>query len=255
VHQVTVDLKLAEIIAELANEARLKVQADIPRFIEVRKISSLFHFTSIRNLESIVSNGFLGRESLTKKGLKFNVTDEIRHEPVLDGICFSLSRPNYYMAARKIISGHEMILLELQDLAGLLTNYNFITSPGNFGSPIIKNKVENWPEEFIGGQGLMNLFRNPEIRRKYAVPDFEPTDPQAEVIFLERLPWSYVKKIYFPNATKYSVKEEITKIVRGLPTGVVFQSQVSDVFPDIDWKERSVVDEYNERRWNAHWKD
>lgn len=249
------DLKLAEIIAELADEARRKVQQEIPRFLAARKITSLFHFTSIKNLESIVSNGFLGRETLTERGLTFKITDQIRHEPVLDGICFSLSRPNYYMAARKIISGHEMILLELQELEGLLANYNFIASPGNFGSPTLKKRVENWPEEFFGGQGLMNLFRNSEIRRKYAIPDFEPTDPQAEIILLERLPWSYVRKIYFPNETKYSVKEEISRIIRRLPTGIIIQSQVSDVFPEIDWREKSVVDEYNERRWSEEWKD
>ncbi len=252
---MTVDLKLAEIIAALADEARLKVQTDIPRFIAARKITSLFHFTSIDNLESIAAHGFLGRESLTQSGITFKASDEIRYEPVVDGICFSLSRPNYYMAARKIVSGHQMILMELHDLEGLLTHYNFIASPGNFGSPLLKSKVENWPEEFIGGQGLMNLFKNPEVRKKYSLPDFEPTDPQSEVVFLEPVPWSYVKKIYFPNGTKYSVKEEITKMVRRLPTGVVIQSQISDVFPEINWKEKSVVEEYNLRRWNENWKD
>ena len=159
------------------------------------------------------------------------------------------------MAARKIVSGHEMVLLELQGLDNLLTNYNFISSPGNFGSPTLKRKIESWPEEFIGGQGLMNLFKSPTTREKYSIPDFEPTDLQAEIIVIEHLPWSFVKKVYFPNSTEYSVKEEVRKIVRKLPTGVVLQSQVSDVFPDIDWKDRAVVTEYNERRWNESWTD
>jgi magnesium transporter len=55
------DVSLAEIIAELATDARLEVQADIPRFLAARNITSLFHFTSIKNLESIVTHGFLGR--------------------------------------------------------------------------------------------------------------------------------------------------------------------------------------------------
>jgi hypothetical protein len=159
------------------------------------------------------------------------------------------------MAARKILSGHEMVLLELQGLDSILSNYNFISSPGNFGSPPLKRKIENWPEEFIGGQGLMNLFKSLTTREKYSIPDYEPTDLQAEIIIVERLPWSFVKKVYFPNSTDYSVEEEVRKIVRKLPTGVVLQSQVRDVFPDIDWKDKAVVTEYNERRWNETWTD
>ena len=42
------ELNLAEMISQLAVEARQAVQADIPRFLAARDISSLFHFTSIR---------------------------------------------------------------------------------------------------------------------------------------------------------------------------------------------------------------
>ena len=252
---MSADLNLAKMISELAVEARLAVQTEIPRFLVARNISSLFHFTSIKNLESIAANGFLGRESLKTKDLKFTPTDQIRDEPILDGVCFSLSRPNYYMAARKIISGHEMVLLELQGLSELLTHFNFVASPGNFGSPVLKRKIESWPEEFIGGQGLMNLFKNPEVRHKYIIPDFEPTDPQAEIIILESIPWNFVKKIYFPNSAEYSVAEELKRIVRKLPVGVVLHSQVREIFPDINWKDKAVVREYHDRRWSETWTD
>jgi hypothetical protein len=252
---MSADLKLAEMISELAIEARVAVQDDIPRFLAAREISSLFHFTSIKNLESIAANGFMGRESLNNMNLNFTQSDQIRYEPILDGVCFSLSRPNYYMAARKIISGHEMVLLELQGLNELLTKYNFVASPGNFGSPFLKRKIESWPEEFIGGQGLMNLFKNPDIRKKYNIPDFEPTDPQAEIILLDGIPWHFVKKIYFPNSAGYSVEEELRKIVRELPVGAVLHSQVREVFPDINWKDKQVVAEYHDRRWNEMWTD
>jgi len=250
-----VDLNLAEIISELAIEARVAVREDIPRFLVARNISSLFHFTSIKNLESIAANGFMGRESLRTRDLNFTPSDQIRFEPILDGVCFSLSRPNYYMAARKIISGHEMVLLELQGLNELLTNFNFVASPGNFGSPVLKRKIESWPEEFIGGQGLMNLFKNPGVRKKYSIPSFEPTDPQAEIIVLEAIPWSFVKKIYFPNSAGYSIEEQLRKIVRELPIGALLHSQVRDVFPDINWKDKEVVSEYHDRRWNETWTD
>ena len=95
---------------------------------------------------------------------------------------------------------------------------------------------------------MINLFKSSATREKHSIPDFEPTDLQAEIIVLERLPWSYVKKVYFPNSTEYLTDEEVRKIVRKLPTGDVLQSQVKDEFPDIDWKNMAIVTEYYERR-------
>lgn len=247
------DIELASIIAELATEARLEVQTDIPRFLAARHIDKLFHFTSISNLESIALHGFLGRDTLISKGMKFTLSDQTRHEPILDGICFSLSRPNYYMAAQKIRTGQELVLLELTNLEDLLARHNFIASPGNFGSSYLKTKLQSRPEEFIGGNGLMNLFKNMKIREKYSIPIFEPTDPQSEIIMLDAIPWNYVKKVYFPNLTSYSVKEEVRRLVRILPKGLVLQSQIGEIFPDIDWRDRSMGEEFGDRKFNETW--
>ena len=247
------DRELAHLIAQYANEARVSVRAEIPGFLAVQNISRLFHFTSIHNLESIIRNGFLGRDSLREKNLDFKPSDNYREEPLIDGVCFSLSRPNTYMAARKILSGQELILLELTGVDRILTNYNFVVSPGNFGSSLLKKKIMSWPEDFVGARGLLNLFKAQEIREKYSLPLYEPTDPQAEIVVLEKLPWSYVDRIYFPNSAEYSVSEHIRAIARKLPLGVVLQSQIKDVFPEIDWRNPAVVAEYNERRWNESW--
>jgi hypothetical protein len=247
------DAELAAIIANLATEARLEVQSDIPRFLAARGICRLFHFTSINNLESIATHGLLGRDSLETKGIEFITSDQTRYDPILDGICFSISRPNYYMAAQKIKSGHQFVLLELQNLGELLANYNFIACPGNFGTLYLKRKLQSWPEEFIGGNGLVNLFRNEKIREKYAIPIFEPTDPQSEIVILESIPWNFVKKVYFPNLTEYSVREEVEKIVRKLPKGLVFQSQIGQVFPEIDWSNERVIEEFVDRKFSETW--
>ena len=247
------DDELADLIAQYANEARVSVSAEIPGYLSVQNILKLFHFTSIHNLESIVTNGFLGRDSLREMNLGFTPSDNDREEPLIDGVCFSLSRPNIYMAAQKILKGQDLILLELTRVDRILTNYNFVVSPGNFGSSLLKKKIMSWPEEFVGAQGLLNLFKAQEIRERYSIPSYEPTDPQAEIIILERLPWSYVDTISFPNSAEYSATEHIRAIVRKLPLGVVLQSQIKDVFPEIDWRNPAVVKEYNERKWNENW--
>ena len=250
---MTQDIELASIIAGLATEARLEVQTDIPRFLAAKQIDKLFHFTSISNLESIASHGFLGRDTLISQGINFTLSDQTRYEPILDGICFSLSRPNYYMAAQKIRSGHQLVLLELNNLEDLLAQYNFIASPGNFGSLYLKKRLQSWPEEFIGGDGLMNLFKNEKIREKYLIPIHEPTDPQAEIILLDAIPWSFVKKVYFPNLTEYSVQDEVRKIIRKLPLGLVLKSQIGDVFPEINWTDSLINEEFSDRKFSETW--
>lgn len=249
------DQELATMIAYLANEARESVAAEIPGFLALRNISSLYHFTSAKNLESLVTNGFLGRTSLYDKNIDFTISDEHREEPILDGVCFSLSRPNIYMAAKKIKEGkHDLVLLELNDVGAILSKHNYVAIPGNFGSPHLKALIKSWPEKFIGASGLMNLFQAEAIRNKFSIPSFEPTDPQAEIIFLEPLPWIYVKKVYFPNSVDYLVSEKIREIMRRLPIGLVLHSQIKDVFPEIDWSKSSISSEFNERKWNEAWK-
>jgi hypothetical protein len=247
------DSVLAEMIASAAIEARDSVRDEIPRFVAARNIESLFHFTSINNLAAIVVNGFLGRESLKNRNLDFTASDQSRDEPILDGVCFSISRPNHLMVANKVATGHDMVLLELRSVDRILSDYNFVAIPGNFGSAMLKRKIQQWPEEFIGGQGLINLFKNVETRKKYNLPDCVPTDPQSEIIILEPLPWGFVKKIGFPADTKYSTKEIIREIVRILPKGMILESQVSNVFPEIDWKNEKIRDEYFDRSWKETW--
>lgn len=250
---MAIDRDLATLIGNLSREARDSVITEIPRFLSARKIARFFHFTSVRNLESIANHGFLGRESLKEKNLNAVFTDQFRSDPVIDGICFSVSRPNHYMAASKASAGHDMVLLELQNLGELLTSHNFIASPGNFGSQVLKTKIQNWPENFIGGQGLMNLFLERRIREKYGVPDFEPTDPRAEIVILEPVPWFFVKKVYFPRDSDNFMRDKVGQILRNLPIGTVFESKVEDVFPSIDWKVPGVVSEYRERQWSESW--
>ena len=250
---MSIDRELADILRKMSNDARITAASQIPGFIKTRNIRSLFHFTSLNNLESILTKGFMGRESLNQKGVDFTLSDFMRNEPILDGVCFSLSRPNHYMAARKIAAGHDLVLLEIGQVEVLLAQFNFIASPGNFGSTDLKNLLQEWPEKLIGGQGLMNLFNSTKIREQYSIPDFEPTDPQAEIIFLDNLPKSCIKKVYFPNSTTYSVAEELRKITRRLPTGILLQSKVEDVFPAINWHSPSVVAEYRARSWNETW--
>jgi hypothetical protein len=247
------DRELAKWIAEIASAANQRIATETPRFLASRSIERLFHFTSIRNLESIAKNGFMGRDSLKENQIQFETSDNSRIEPIIDGVCFSIEKPNKYMMSRKISNGQDIVLLELAPISEILSKFNFVAIPTNFGASTLKSLLQSWPERFVGGEGLMSLFLNEGLREKYSLESFEPTDPQSEIILLDPLPWAFVRKIYAPPQDGYASPSQVSTILHKLPTGTLFQSKNLDWFPEIDWKKNEIMAEFNERKWNESW--
>lgn len=247
------DLELSRIVTQLAREEFEKARRDIPFFIHSRGITSLFHFTDIQNLESIFVHGLLGREELTKRGLDFRVSDLNRKDPILNGICVSISKPNDYMLARKRTHGWKLALLELKPPEEILSNHLFVCSPGNFGRNDHRNRILNWPEEYLGGFGLLNLFLNENLRQRYSLGKEEPTDPQAEIIFLESISSSFVSKVILPREPDVSDEFSVSDLLKRIPVGVVVESQNLKMFPSMDWKDQKRLTEFAERKWSEEW--
>ncbi|NBR23238.1 MAG: DUF4433 domain-containing protein [Micrococcales bacterium] len=189
------DLELARILDGIVtvSASEMKVK-ELELFLIARGIEHLYHFTSIQNLESLRDNNFLGRETLVSSGLPFQASDLARIEPIDNAICFSFSKPNKFMMMNKISAGRDIVLLELDNPLEILSTTRFIASPGNFGKQTIKAEFMNWPEKFTGGLGLTRLFLNENLRSKYNLEPYETTDPQAELILLDSLPWKFVRR-------------------------------------------------------------
>ena len=66
-------------------------------FIRNRNISSLYHFTKLNNLKSILDNGLLSVKYLKESNTKYMNNDNLRLDKVLNGISLSISYPNYRM--------------------------------------------------------------------------------------------------------------------------------------------------------------
>ena len=69
----------------------------IKEFIQERGIVSLYHFTLIDNLDSILKYGLLSRDKLDENGIMYEYNDQQRLEERADAICVSISFPNYKM--------------------------------------------------------------------------------------------------------------------------------------------------------------
>jgi hypothetical protein len=198
--------------------------------------------------------GFLGREDLLLKGIKFTSSDDYRHEPIVNGICFSISKPNQYMMLNKISTGKNLVLLSLKNPFEILSQRVFIASPGNFGKSEIKSKFENWPEKFVGGEGLSRIFLNSELRKKYGLAISEPTDARSEIVLLDPVPRDFVETIYSPAGKEYASQDLVREFTKTCKPGIAFSSQNLDLFKSIDWKAPGVRREYLDRTWSEDWK-
>ncbi len=247
------DPELAKILLDIAYEAHPKDDLDLERLLLARSINKLYHFTSIDNLESIFEYGLLGRNELNHRNLKYTPSDYSRNDPIEGGICFSVSQPNEYMMLHKINNGRKLVLLELDSLMEIMKSTVFIAMPGNFGSHIVKEHFQQWPEFFVGGLGLVNLFKNETLRSRFMLKPNEPTDPRSEIVFLSTVDSKYIKRIISPPDFEYASQQKVRSLIPKLPIGVEFISQSQELFKPLNWKDKKVSEAYFERTWNPAW--
>lgn len=250
---MNVDQELSRMISEIAREHHSQAKAELPLFLEARKISTLFHFTPLQNISSIFKHGILGTDELRRRSIEFKTSDPTRSDPIANGICVSLSRPNNYMLSRKLSQGYALALLELSPVQQILGELCFVASPGNFGRWDHKSRILQWPEKYCGGAGLANMFLNQPLREQYGLETYQPTDPQAELIFLEPIPPRFIAKVILPANPVFADSEIVRALVRELPKGVLVESQNKRNFPQIAWNDEKYVKEFEERKWKVEW--
>jgi hypothetical protein len=185
-------------LVEIAKYAWKKEWDEIKNIIENRQIPTLFHFTPVENLESILTHGLIPREELDQKKIEFKPTDDLRLDGIKAGICFSITKPNMGLLRRKSNERENKIVV-LECPANTLLLYPFIAFPGNAaGGNFVKDQTENL-DRYVGISGLRNLFLNEELRKIRKMSIDEPTDNQSEIIFLESIEISRKLKVHIPN--------------------------------------------------------
>lgn len=183
---------------DTAKYAWRKEWDDIKTIIENRRIPTLFHFTPIENLESILINGLIPRDELIQQQIPFKTTDDLRLDGITGGTCFSITKPNMGLLRQKRKYGDGTIVV-LECAANTLLLYPFVAFPGNAaGGHFVKDKSENI-HRYVGINGLKNLFLNEELRKSRKLLPDAPTDNQSEIIFLEKIAMNRIMKIHLPR--------------------------------------------------------
>ncbi len=187
--------------------------SQIRQICSERSITTLCHFTQIENLQSILWDGLLGRETLEKrlqKGLlrqqKLFINDQDRWDKHKEAVCVSISFPNHLMFSsirkRKNDSGWVVLLLD----AKILWELDCVFCPENAASNAIRHvDVEERRKPNILEGMFVDVYTdiNKKIYRRNAppIPAHYPTHPQAEVMVFEPIPVEYIQAVHFYDAT------------------------------------------------------
>ena len=198
-------------------------------FMRSRNIDHLYHFTRAENLENILEFGLMPRDDLDLLSIPSSYNDDYRYDNCTNAVCTSIEFPNYRMfySLRKkhpeidwaVLWIDANVLFELK-CAFCWTNAGDATM---FSTPI---------EYRMGIQAFKGLFSNrpnyPQ-RESLGIPDYYPTNPQAEVLVFDTIPTEYIKYIYFEDSATHDKYADI------IPSNIC-SSWRSDIFgPRGDW--------------------
>jgi hypothetical protein len=194
-----------------------------------RQINSLYHFTTIENLISIMEREFIYSRTmidqlkLTNDG--YHTGDYVDHMDAerLDGlrdfINLSLSRPHWYLlnkySQRPELKHFDWCILQLNTQPLLQQDTRFS----------VCNAASNAAKRYGVNSGLIafdNLFRErvetpSKIYTRHNLPKHFTTDIQAEVLVKDRIPNLCINSILFPNESKLKQYQSAFKMLN-LPT-------------------------------------
>lgn len=170
----------------------------IEQFVEGRGIKSLFHFTRLVNLHSIVAKGLLPKDACAKAGVAPVVNDQFRFDGT-NAVCASISFPNYKMfyPLRCDNAGTDWVVLKLKRSLLWRTRCAFcVTNAANSAVSSVSL------DKRTGLAALQEMFTNYEGKERSTlnIPDHYPTNPQAEVLLLDGTTPADIKGIYFQRS-------------------------------------------------------
>lgn len=241
------------ICEELIKNSKLHT-GKLPESLKIHSIKSVFHFSIFDNLKSILDNGINSRKYLENKTISYMWMDENRFDDRRDWISTSLSYPNLYLIRNKIKSWDiesELVLLEIDpQIIGSLPAIFF---PGNAARSDLNANYKEDRIQYLDLCGIQNLFLNKEVREKYNLPNYHPTDPQAEILFYRHVPARFIKAIYSSDKFKSKYKNQINQLVEKYKSITWFPFSIDVLLENKPW-DSIASQEWKDRNYSLNWK-
>ncbi len=185
--------------------------AQIQRICKERGITTLVHFTRVENLNSILQDGLLSRETLEERGQSSNFNDPERFDRQKDAICLSISFPNsemFYVTRENKQQAEDVshskwvvLLLDVKVLWELDCGFcqeNAAAKCMRETPWVEKTKPESLQNMFV--EVVTDTKKKDYQREDLQIPDNYPTHPQAEVLVKGQIPAEYIKEIWFHDS-------------------------------------------------------
>lgn len=184
----------------------------IKKFAADRGIKSLFHFTRVANLNSILRRGLLPRNAIPP-GAKAIFNDDIRLDGT-DAVCASISFPNYklFYPFRQKDPQVDWVVIALS--AALLWESRCAFCTANAASNTVTTVPIEGRMDLPALKAMFGDFAG-KIRSDLQIPDGYPTNPQAEVLLLDGAPVKYINEVVFATDSQ---KKKFQAAHSGLPT-------------------------------------
>lgn len=205
----------------LANPASIMpasiAQATIASHSQRLGIPHLVHFTQVKNIPSIIENGILSVAAMQDRAMDYAANDQLRLDLQDNGISLSISHPNdklFYKWRRKDPANEWAIIL-IDPSVMWLSDAVFCHK--NAADHEVRRQTLDERKTLDAFQRLFVDVPGIVSRQDQRLMNFDPTDVQAEVLIMERIPPNLLKAIVFESRITL---ERYRPVLRDIPSSV-----------------------------------
>lgn len=175
---------------------------EIKNEVKRRDIKYLTHFTRFDNVKTILENGLLGRQSLSDKRISYYYNDIHRIDNIQNGICCSISFPNYKMFWGIKQNQREFGIDPDKDWVILRLKPELLwQKKAYFCRQNAASNQERFNLDKMDANAFKSMFNDLDYieRNQLNIPDSFTTNPQAEVVFIENIEPEWIIDICVKN--------------------------------------------------------
>lgn len=186
--------------ADVTADVELSSRRDeIKEVVAAKKIPALFHFTRRRNLESILRHGLLSVSRAAEMAITPHINDSLRLDGYRNAVSLSIAFPNdrMYYKYRQSEPNEEWVMLGIDP--AILWQSNCAFCQRNAADHRIREQPLADLTKVDAFRGMFDPIDGVASREEQRLMDYDPTDPQAEVLVFDLIRPDQIIAVGFDN--------------------------------------------------------